>query len=312
VSLSPAEWPEGLPPSTGDVPVLSRVAHDRAHLARSLPDPAQGRPVRLLTVDAERAVPVQEDASGSRLVWDEQPALPAGAVFLGEADGAVYAAVRGERALTVSGRTVDRWAGLRELGAELGDLDAGLLAQAIGILEWHERNRFSPLSGAPTTVERAGWVQRDPVTGTELFPRTDPAVIMLVHDGGDRVVLGRQAVWPPGRFSILAGFVEPGVSAEAAVAREVAEEVGLRVTDIRYVASQPWPFPQSLMLGFVARAVLDGEASDDALQVDPTEIEEAHWFTREQLRSGEGPRALPGGVSIARHMLDRWVAGDFS
>ena len=104
-------------------------------------------------------------------------------------------------------------------------------------------------------------MQRDPATGTELFPRTDPAVIMLVHDGGDRVVLGRQAVWPPGRFSILAGFVEPGESAEAAVAREVAEEVGLRVTDIRYVSSQPWPFPQSLMLGFVARA----ERADDAL-----------------------------------------------
>ncbi|MCV5117073.1 hypothetical protein OFC47_27010, partial [Escherichia coli] len=85
-------------------------------------------------------------------------------------------------------------------------LDAGLLAQAVAILEWHERNRFSPLTGEPTTVERAGWTQRDPSTGTEFFPRVDPAVIMLVHDGGDRVVLGRQAVWPPGRFSILAGF----------------------------------------------------------------------------------------------------------
>ena len=190
-----------------------------------------------------------EGPDGPQLAWDEQPALPAGAVYLGEADGVPYAAVRGERALTVSGRSVDAWAGLRELGADLGDLDAGLLVQAIGILEWHERHRFSPLTGAPTTVERAGWVQRDPTTGTEFFPRTDPAVIMLVHDGGDRLVLGRQAVWPPGRFSILAGFVEPGESAEAAVVREVAEEVGLRVTDVRYVGSQPWPFPQSLMLG---------------------------------------------------------------
>jgi NAD+ diphosphatase len=286
--------------------------HDRAHLARALSDPAQGRPVRLLTVDGERTVPVSEEPTGPRLVWDEQPALPAGAVFLGESDGAVYAAVRGERALTVKGRTVDRWAGLREVGADLGDLDAGLLAQAIGILEWHERNRYSPVSGAPTTVERGGWVQRDPVTGTEHFPRTDPAVIMLVHDGGDRVVLGRQTVWPPGRFSILAGFVEPGESAEAAVAREVAEEVGLRVTDIRYVASQPWPFPQSLMLGFVARAVVGDAEGDDSLRVDPTEIEEAHWFTRDELRSGGGPRALPPPVSIARHILDRWVAGEFS
>jgi NAD+ diphosphatase len=305
MSVPSAAWPEDSPASSGDVPVLSRTAHDRAHLSRLLPDPAQGRPVRLLTVDGERAVPVHEDAAGPRLLWDERPALPVGAVFLGEADGAVFAAVRGERTLSVGGRPVDRWAGLRELGADLDDLDAGLLAQAIGIREWHARHRFSPVSGAPTTIERAGWVQRDPVTGVELFPRTDPAVIMLVHDGGDRVVLGRQAVWPPGRFSILAGFVEPGESAEAAVAREVAEEVGLQVTDIRYVASQPWPFPQSLMLGFVARAVA-AEGSDD-LVLDPDEIEEAHWFTREQLRSGDGPRALPPPVSIARHILDRWI-----
>jgi NAD+ diphosphatase len=298
-------WPESSPPTTGRIPVLSRSAHDRGHARRALPDPTDGRPVRLLTVDETRAVPVVEGPSGPALVWDERPSLPLGAVYLGEADGVPYAAVRGERSLTVNGRAVDSWAGLRELGSELGDLDAGLLAQAVGILEWHERNRFSPLSGAETTVERAGWVQRDPETGAELFPRTDPAVIMLVHDGGDRCVLGRQAVWPPGRFSILAGFVEPGESAEGAVAREVAEEVGLRVTDIRYVASQPWPFPQSLMLGFTAR--VDG---DPTLRIDDDEIEEAHWFTREQLRSGSGPKALPPPVSIARNILDRWVDGE--
>jgi NAD+ diphosphatase len=309
VSVPSAAWPEDSAASSGDVPVLSRTAHDRAHLSRLLPDPAQGRPVRLLTVDAERTVPVHEDHEGPRLLWDEPPGFPDGALFLGESDGAFYAAVRGERTLTVGGRAVDRWAGLREVGADLSDLDAGLLVEAVGLLEWHERHRFSPLSGAPMTIERAGWVRRDPVTGTEHFPRTDPAVIMLVHDGGDRVVLGRQAVWPPGRFSILAGFVEPGESAEAAVAREVAEEVGLQVTDIRYVASQPWPFPQSLMLGFVARAVA-AEGSDGVV-LDPDEIEEAHWFTREQLRSGDGPRALPPPVSIARHILDRWMAGEF-
>jgi NAD+ diphosphatase len=285
--------------------VLSRSAHDRGHPQRSLPDPAGGRPVRVLTVDEHRAVPVVEGAAGPALVWDEQPELPVGAVYLGEADGVPYAAVRGERSLTVNGRAVDTWAGLRELGADLGDLDAGLLVQAIGILEWHERNRFSPLSGAETTVERAGWVQRDPTTGTELFPRTDPAVIMLVHDGGDRCVLGRQAVWPPGRFSILAGFVEPGESAEGAVAREVWEEVGIKVTDIRYVSSQPWPFPQSLMLGFTAR--VDG---DPSLRIDDDEITEAQWFTREQLRTGTGPRALPPPVSIARNIIDRWVDGE--
>jgi NAD+ diphosphatase len=121
-------------------------------------------------------------------------------------------------------------------------------------------------------------------------------------------VLGRQAVWPPGRFSILAGFVEPGESAEAAVAREVAEEVGLRVTDIRYVSSQPWPFPQSLMLGFVARAV-PGPDGEFPLTVDQDEIEEARWFTRDELRSGDGPLALPPSVSIARFLLEGWAAG---
>ena len=299
-------WPEGTPATTGAIPVLARIAHDRAHLSRALPDPTGGRPVRVLLVDRQGAVPVVEGPGGPQLLWVEQPALPSGAVYLGEADGVPYAAVRGERALTVNGRAVDAWAGLREVGADLGDLDAGLLVQAIGILEWHDRHRFSPLTGVATTVERAGWVQRDPTTGAEFFPRTDPAVIMLVHDG-DRVVLGRQAAWPPGRFSILAGFVEPGESAEAAVVREVAEEGGLRVVDLQYVGSQPWPFPQSLMLGFVARV-----EGDDTLQPDPSEIEEARWFTREELRTGAGPRALPPPVSIARHILDRWVAGEFS
>jgi NAD+ diphosphatase len=307
MTVPASAWPESTGPSEGEVPVLSRVAHDRAHLARSLPDPTTGRPVRVLTVDAQRAVPVCEGPTGPQLIWDEQPELPLGAVYLGEADGVPYATVRGERSLTVNGRAVDAWSGLREIGADLGDLDAGLLVQAIGILEWHERNRFSPLSGAATIIERAGWSQRDPSTGAEIFPRTDPAVIMLVHDGADRVVLGRQAVWPPGRFSILAGFVEPGESAEAAVAREVAEEVGLRVTDISYVGSQPWPFPQSLMLGFVARA-----EGGDTLVPDPTEIEEARWFTRDELIRGAGPAVLPPPVSIARHILDRWVAGEFS
>jgi NAD+ diphosphatase len=298
-------WPEGSPSPAGAVPVLSRSAHDRSHLARSLPDPTGGRPVLVLTVDERRTVPVEEDGGRPRLLWEERTGLPEGAIYLGEADGVPYAAVRGDRRLTVGGRPVDTWAGLRDLGADLDDLDAGLLAEAIAMVEWHARHRFSPLSGARTTIERAGWVRRDPETGAELFPRTDPAVIMLVHDGGDRCVLGRQAVWPPGRFSILAGFVEPGESAEGAVAREVAEEVGLRVTDIRYVGSQPWPFPQSLMLGYTARA-----EGDLTLRLDPTEIEEARWFTRDELRSGAGPQALPPAVSIARHIIDRWITED--
>jgi NAD+ diphosphatase len=299
------DWPEDRQAgAVTDVPLLSRTAHDRGHLSRALPDPTQGGPVRVLRIDERRTVPVHEGPHGPALVYDEQATWPEDAIYLGEADGVHYAAQRGPRSLSIAGRPVDSWAGLREVGAELGDLDAGLLTQAVGIVEWHERNRFSPISGAATTIERAGWVQRDPESGHEVFPRTDPAVIMLVHDGGDRCVLGRQAVWPPGRFSILAGFVEPGESAEAAVVREVAEEVGIAVTDVRYVSSQPWPFPQSLMLGFVARA------TEHELRIDHDEIEEARWFSRDELRSGTGPQALPPTVSIARHIIDRWVAGE--
>ena len=287
--------------------MLARIAHDRAHLSRTLPDPTGGRPVRVLLVDPQRAVPVVEGPDGPQLLWAEHPALPAGAVYLGEADGVPYAAVRGDRALSVGGRPVDAWAGLREVGADLGDLDAGLLVQAIGILEWHDRHRFSPLTGAATTVERAGWVQRDPTTGAEFFPRTDPAVIMLVHDGGDRVVLGRQAVWPPGRFSILAGFVEPGESAEAAVVREVAEEVG----PARH--RRPVRRQSAVAVPAVADAGLRRpHRGRRHAAPDPSEIEEARWFTREELRTGAGPRALPPPVSIARHILDRWVAGEFA
>ena len=218
-----------------------------------------------------------------------------------------YAAVRGERSLSVNGRPVDTWTGLREVGADLGDLDAGLLVQAIGILEWHERNRFSPLTGCGDHHRAGRLGAARPHHRHRVFPRTDPAVIMLVHDGGTACVLGRQAVWPPGpvlrpRRVRRAGGVRRGGG------RPRGRRGGRdRVTDVRYVASQPWPFPQSLMLGFTARA--DG---DPTLRLDHDEIEEARWFTRDELRSGEGPRALPPPVSIARHIIDRWLAGEFS
>jgi NAD+ diphosphatase len=134
--------------------------------------------------------------------------------------------------------------------------------------------------------------------------------VFICHDGGGKILLARRSAGArdePGAWDTGAGALEFGETFEAAVAREVAEEVGLRVTDIRYVGSQPWPFPQSLMLGFVARAEDAGD-----LVLDPDEIEEARWFTRDELRSGNGPRALPPPVSIARHILDRWVAGEFS
>ena len=142
-----------------------------------------------------------------------------------------------------------------------------------------------------------------PGDGSEHFPRTDPAVIMLVHDGADRCVLGRQASWPPRRFSTLAGFVEPGEAAEAAVVREVAEEVGLTVTDVEFRASQPWPFPSSLMLGFLARAV------DDEITLDQAELAEAMWLTRDGLRRAVAAESvlLPPPVSIAWRLITDWL-----
>ncbi len=161
----------------------------------------------------------------------------------------------------------------------IDDLQAELLVTAIALEQWHQRHTHCPRCGTATHESDAGWTRTCPRDGSQHFPRTDPAVIMLIHDGGDRALLGRGAQWPAGRFSTLAGFVEPGESLEAAVAREVGEEVGVAITDIRYVASQPWPFPSSLMLGFTAR--VDGE---DSIELDLVEMAEAAWFTRAEVQ----------------------------
>lgn len=141
---------------------------------------------------------------------------------------------------------------LRSLGPIFDDISSQLVSAAVALLNWHERARFSSVDGSPTRPARAGWSRVNPVTGHEEFPRIDPAVICLVHDGGDRAVLARQAVWPERMFSLLAGFVEAGESFEVCVAREIREEIGLTVRGVRYLGSQPWPFPRSLMVGFHA------------------------------------------------------------
>jgi NAD+ diphosphatase len=215
--------------------------------------------------------------------------------FLGVADDVPVFAVRAPRDLAA-----DRWADLREIGAALGDRDAGLLTTAVALARWHDRHPRCPLCGSPTDLARGGWVRTCPVDSSEHFPRTDPAVIMLVHDGGDRCVLGRQASWPEGRFSILAGFVEPGESAEAAVAREVDEEVGLAVADVAYAGSQPWPFPSSLMLGYTARAV-----GDLTVVLRDGELAEGQWFSRDEIRAGAV--RLPPPVSIAHRIITDWL-----
>jgi NAD+ diphosphatase len=196
-----------------------------------------------------------------------------------------------------------RPADLREAAALLNDRDAGLFTHSVALANWHATHTHCPRCGAPTVTVAAGHAQRCPVDGSEHFPRVDPAVIMLVTDPDDRCLLARNRRWPERRLSILAGFVEPGESAEQAVAREVGEETGITVARVRYVGSQPWPMPQSLMLGFRASA-----AGDLEIRVDDDEIAEAHWFSRDELRSALSSREilLPPPVSIAHRLIESW------
>lgn len=198
-----------------------------------------------------------------------------------------------------------RWGRLRDVGHALGDRDADLATTAVALAEWHARHPRCTRCGASTRPEQAGWVRRCPADGTEDYPRTDAAVIMAVTDEADRILLAHGVHWPPHRFSTLAGFVEPGESLETAVRREVAEEVGVVVGDVAYVASQPWPFPASLMLGFRARATTTD------LAVDGTEVTDARWFTREQLSAAlrTGDVLLPMRTSIALALIEEWFGG---
>jgi NAD+ diphosphatase len=193
---------------------------------------------------------------------------------------------------------------LRRVGPLLPRQEGALLAYARGIAYWHSRHRFCGVCGAPTRSEEGGHLRRctNPACEAEHFPRTDPAVIMLVHDG-ERCLLGRKQGWPAGMHSTLAGFVEPGESLEEAVAREVFEETGIAIDEITYHSSQPWPFPASLMLGFHARA------RSTEISIDPTELEDARWFERRFLlthQDGEDFR-MPRRDSIARRLVEDWL-----
>ena len=191
---------------------------------------------------------------------------------------------------------------LRPLAALLPGDDAALLAYARALSVWHARTRFCGACGAPTVPVRAGHCMRCTREGCaqEFFPRLDPAIIVLVSDG-ERALLGRQPGWPPRRYSTLAGFVEPGESLEDALRREVLEETGVEVSAMRYHSSQPWPFPSSLMLGFEARA-----AAGSAVRLDG-ELEDARWFTRAQLRSGE--ILAPPSQAISWRLISGWLDG---
>lgn len=183
--------------------------------------------------------------------------------------------------------------------------EVALYGAARSLVHWHARHRFCAVCGAATQPVKAGWSRRCDTCAAEHFPRTDPVVIMLAQHRG-RVLLGRQHGWPQGRYSALAGFVEPGETIEEAVARETFEEAGVRVRAVRYVMSQPWPFPSSLMIACLA------EAEDDALRLDPTEIEAAFWCDADGVRAAlagdpDAPFLAPPPMAVAWHLLDHWL-----
>ena len=200
-----------------------------------------------------------------------------------------------------------RFADLRQVAPRLDRSEGALLALARAMMFWHSRHRYCGLCGSPTRSEEAGYMRRctNPGCNTMHFPRTDPAVIMLVADG-DRALLGRNKNFPlPGMYSTLAGFVEPGESLEDAVAREVREETGIEIGAVHYHSSQPWPFPANIMLGFVA------EALTTEITIEDGELEDARWFDRDWLRShvDDDSFRLPRRDSIARRLIEDWLQG---
>ena len=291
---------------------------DRAAIAAALTD----RGTRVLTLRSGTAAIVQgerprlalrpprpEDAAGPWLLGTE-----GGRTFLavevdGGPDDVEVADIELMDAQAPDTRLAERaqvtWQGLRDGGADLDDRDAGLLTTATALAEWHHRHQHCPRCGTLTLIEQGGWVRRCPNDGSEHHPRTDPAVIMAVTDADDRLLLGSGVAWPEHRVSVLAGFVEAGESLEAAVIREVQEEVGITLVDPVYRGNQPWPFPASLMLGF--RAV----ATSTDLVVDPVELRSAAWYHRDQLARevAAGRLTLPARVSIARRLIEEWFGG---
>jgi NAD+ diphosphatase len=301
-----------------NVPLLSRVGADRSDTLRTDVDAAvAGWPDALvLRVDHRNQVLISQGKAVLGKTTGLGATPPENAVFLGRlADGThvwgIRAALEGPEDPHIETEVLD----LRRAGPIFDDVSAQLVATATALLNWHDSARFSAIDGAPTKPIKGGWSRANAANGHEEFPRIDPAVICLVHDGHDRAVLARQTVWPERLFSLLAGFVEAGESFESCVVREIAEEIGLHVTDVQYLGSQPWPFPRSLMVGF--HAIGDPEQE---FSFNDGEIAEAAWFTRDEVRAAladgdwssdsKSRLLLPGSISIAREIIESWAALD--
>jgi NAD+ diphosphatase len=261
---------------------------------------------RVLVVERGRALAEVTDTI-AELSFVSPAQAPEGVRFLlgVAADGVAYFGVAGP--LPDPAEPGVRPVYLREAGPLLSDRDAGLMTHAVALANWHETFTHCPRCGAPTEPFSSGHARRCPVDSSEHFPRVDPAMIVLVTDSADRCLLARNALWPEHRVSILAGFVEAGESAEQAVAREVHEETGIVVDTPRYLGSQPWPMPQSLMLGFRA----DAQGSQE-IKVDANEIAEANWYSRADLTAAvaSGELLLPPPVSIAHRIIESWFGSE--
>ena len=229
---------------------------------------------------------------------------PDGASFLGlDAAGAWFALPLASLSAAGIAQAPELRLDLRSAAVRWPALPAAVFAQARALLHWQQRNRFCGGCGGPLALMRGGFAARCPRCEIEHYPRTDPAIIVAVSDG-ERLLLGRQASWPAGRWSVLAGFLEPGESLEQTVVREVMEEAGVRVRDCQYLASQPWPFPSALMLGFRASA-------DPQPVAVGAELEDARWFSASELRElvASGEMKLSPRLSISRWLIDDWLAG---
>lgn len=239
-----------------------------------------------------------------RLAWSSIAEAAEGAdlLFLGlEGEAGLFAPL-----VRMEPGTTRAWSVFQLIDRMEGE-DAALWATARSLIEWHNRHGHCSVCGTATRIYRAGWARRCPACSAEHFPRVDPVVIMLA-ECGDRVLVGRGLHYPPRRYSALAGFVEPGESIEEAVAREIFEEAGVRVRSVRYVASQPWPFPSSLMMACIA------EAESDALVLDTTELADAMWVDRNAVEAAlaggeDAPFQAPPHFAIANTLLTRWLDG---
>ncbi|MEW1840683.1 NAD(+) diphosphatase [Nonomuraea angiospora] len=304
----------------GTIDRSSALRANEQWLERAWTDPS----TRVLVIDDGHTLVRRSGDTVQAVLYAPADAPPGERYLLGVEDGVAYFAVAaplpGVPGGDVNGRVTVPMslrdtpegepvaAGLRQVGGLLGDRDAGLLVYAVALEAWHTTHEYCPRCGSRTDVRAGGHIRVCPQDGSQHFPRVDPAVIMLVRDEDDRCLLARGPHWPEGRLSILAGFVEPGESLEHAVAREVAEEVGVTVVRPRYLGSQPWPFPRSLMLGFFAEAI------STELTPDAEEIAEARWFSREELARAleSGELRLPPPVSIARRLIETWYGGELT